>query len=68
MYQEFYRGSSLLHLPLFSLILFLTVFIGTLFWLFVWRRRDPRFERLAAIPLEGDEYPAGGLSEQGSER
>jgi len=51
MYQEFYRGSDLLHLPLFALLLFLGVFLCVVAWLFVFRRKDERFDELAALPL-----------------
>lgn len=50
MYKQFYQGMSLTHLPLFTLILFITVFLGVVAWLFVVRRgRD--FEALAQLPL-----------------
>mgnify|MGYP001267691350 CR=1 FL=1 len=53
MYQEFYRNSQYLDLPLFALLLFMAVFVGTVFWLFVVQRKNKvRFERLAAMPLE----------------
>lgn len=54
MYQEFYRGSQLLHLPLVALVIFLGVFVGTFLWLFVIQRKSTRFETLALLPLEGD--------------
>lgn len=57
MFQEAYRGSALLHLPLFALFLFLAVFVGTLAWLFVFQRRSDRFAKLARIPLDADEAP-----------
>ncbi len=52
MYQEFYRTSQYLDLPLFALILFMAVFVGTVVWLFIVQRKSPRFERLSALPLE----------------
>lgn len=51
MYQEFYRGSELLHLPLFTLLFFVSVFFAVVLWLFVFRRKDPKFDELAAMPL-----------------
>ncbi|HWV37376.1 MAG TPA: CcoQ/FixQ family Cbb3-type cytochrome c oxidase assembly chaperone [Vulgatibacter sp.] len=54
MFQEAYRGSELLHLPMFALFLFLAVFVGTLLWLFVFQRHSDRFARLARIPLDAD--------------
>lgn len=52
MYQEFYRTSQYLDLPLFSLLLFMAVFVGTVVWLFGVQRKSPRFDRLSALPLE----------------
>jgi hypothetical protein len=52
MYQEFYRNSQYLDLPLFALLLFLTVFVATVLWLFVVQRKSKRFERISALPLE----------------
>ena len=51
MYQEFYKGSELLHLPLYALVLFVAVFMGVVAWVFVFRRKDERFDRLAELPL-----------------
>lgn len=66
MVQEFYRGSALLHLPLFALILFVTVFVGTVAWLFIFQRHNPRFDRLAAIPLGGEDIPAPAAKNEGA--
>jgi len=52
MYQEFYRTSQYLDLPLFSLLLFLAVFVGTVVWLFGVQRKNPRFDQIAKLPLE----------------
>lgn len=57
MYKSFYEGSTLLHLPIFVLIFFLAVFVGTILWLFVFQRRSGRFSRLAYLPLDSDEGP-----------
>lgn len=51
MYQEFYRGSDLLHLPLFALCLFVAVFCAVVVWLFVLRRGDRKFDELAQMPF-----------------
>lgn len=53
MYQAFYRGSDLLHLPLLSLGLFLSFFIGTIAWAYR-PRSAPRFAEHAALPLAED--------------
>jgi len=54
MFQEAYRGSEILHLPMFALFLFIGVFVGTLVWLFVFQRHSDRFARLARIPLDAE--------------
>lgn len=51
MYQEFYRGSDLLHLPLFALCLFVAVFLAVVTWLFILRRGDKKFDELAQMPF-----------------
>ena len=55
MYQEFYRNSALLDLPLFTLIFFIAVFLGVVAWVFVVARNDERFDRLAELPLAPEE-------------
>lgn len=52
MYQEFYRTSQYLDLPLFALLLFMAVFLGTVVWLFILQRKSPRFDHLSRLPLE----------------
>ena len=52
MFQEFYRGSDLLHLPLYALVFFVAVFLGVVAWVWVFGRRDERFDQLARIPFE----------------
>lgn len=54
MYQEFYRGSDLLHLPLFAFILFMVVFCAVVTWLFILRRGDRKFDELAQIPFAAE--------------
>jgi len=61
MYQEFYRGSSLLDLPLFTLLFFLAFFGAMVAWVFVFNRKD-RFERMAQLPLQGERI--GGQSDE----
>lgn len=58
MYQEFYRTSELLHLPLLALLLFLAVFVGVVVRVFVYGRKDNTFDRLAQIPFSAER--AGG--------
>lgn len=51
MYKQFYKGMELAHLPLFTLVLFLAVFLGVVAWAFFLRKgRD--FESVAALPLD----------------
>lgn len=60
MYKAFYAGSDLLHLPLLTLFLFLGIFVGVVAWVYVVRRRDPRFDELANLPLRDDQPAPGG--------
>lgn len=50
MYKQFYQGMTLTELPLFTLILFLSVFLGVVAWLFAVRRGGD-YEALAQLPL-----------------
>ncbi|WP_224242791.1 CcoQ/FixQ family Cbb3-type cytochrome c oxidase assembly chaperone [Hyalangium gracile] len=61
MYQQFYSGMNLTHLPLFSLLLFLGVFLGVVAHLFI-ARRSQDFETLALLPLaeQGESRQATG--------
>lgn len=55
MYREFYAGATLLDLPLFTLILFIAVFLGVVARTFLLRRsRD--FDGLAQLPLGEDRH------------
>lgn len=55
MYREFYAGATLLDLPLFTLVLFVTVFLGVVARTFVLRKsRD--FDALAQLPLGDDNH------------
>jgi cytochrome c oxidase cbb3-type subunit 4 len=67
MYKHFYQGMSLTELPLFTLFLFLAVFLGVVAWLFVMRRsRD--FEALARLPLaESNAAPLPSAGSNGHE-
>ncbi len=53
MYKTFYEGMGLGALPLFALVLFVSLFVVVVVRTFVLRRaRD--FDRLAAMPLGDD--------------
>jgi cytochrome c oxidase cbb3-type subunit 4 len=54
MYRAFYEAGGLLHLPILALLLFLWVFVGVVAWVYVVRRRDPRFDELSLLPLRDD--------------
>jgi len=52
--KEIYNHSTMLDLPLFTLLLFVAVFIGVVFY--VWRRgaNHPDHAHLASLPLADD--------------
>lgn len=55
MYREFYAGATLLDLPLFTLILFVTVFLAVVARTFLLRKsRD--FDGMAQLPLGDDDH------------
>lgn len=60
MYQEFYRGSQLLNLPLFTLCLFLAIFVAVVAWVFFFQKKH-HFDQVARLPLDGDN--AGGIDD-----
>lgn len=49
MYKQFYAGMSYEYLPLFALLLFMAVFIGTALRLFLRRASD--YDPVSRIPL-----------------
>ena len=50
MKQEFYAGMAYTGLPLFTLLLFIAMFVGVLVWVLVLRRRSD-FDAVARLPL-----------------
>jgi cytochrome c oxidase cbb3-type subunit 4 len=50
MWRQFYEGMDFVHLPLFTLLLFCTVFFGVAAWVFV-ARRGQDYDALARLPL-----------------
>lgn len=54
MYQSFYEGSDLLHLPIVAMWIFLALFAGVLVWVAVAGRDRRRFEAVARLPLDED--------------
>ncbi len=57
MYRQFYAGMGFGHLPLFALLLFLTVFVAVVLRVTVFGRR-PELDRLARLPLDEAAPPA----------
>ncbi len=57
MKQQFYAGMELAHLPLFTLVLFVSVFLIVVVRMFVFRRAE-HFENLARLPLADSEVQA----------
>ncbi len=51
MYKQFYAGMAFEYLPLFALVLFMAVFIGTAVRLLL--RRSSDYDPLAQLPLSG---------------
>ena len=64
MFQEFFTRSDLLTWPLIGLLIFATLFVGVLAFVFLGLRDRDRIDDLAALPLapdtEGDEPAQGG--------
>lgn len=54
MYQEFYANSSHLIWPLVGLIIFVSIFIGVLAYVFFGLRDRDKIDAIAALPLELD--------------
>ena len=54
MYQEFYANSSHLIWPLMGLIIFVSIFIGVLAYVFFGLRDRNKIDAIAALPLELD--------------
>ncbi|MGA9523864.1 MAG: CcoQ/FixQ family Cbb3-type cytochrome c oxidase assembly chaperone [Myxococcaceae bacterium] len=58
MKQQFYEGMDLTFLPLFTLVLFVSVFLIAIVRMFVFRRAE-HFDNLARLPIEdGEVHPA----------
>jgi cbb3-type cytochrome oxidase subunit 3 len=54
MYQEFYANSSHLIWPLIGLVIFISIFIGVLAYVFFGLRDRDKIDAIAALPLELD--------------
>lgn len=58
MKQQFYEGMDLTFLPLFTLVLFVSVFMIVVVRMFVFRRAE-HFDRLSRLPIaDGEVQPA----------
>lgn len=58
MYAQFYAHMPWKELPVFALLLFLTVFVGVVLRVVIFMRPS-ELEPLARLPLEGDPLPLG---------
>ena len=58
MYAQFYAHMPWKELPVFALLLFLTVFVGVVLRVVIFTRPS-ELETLARLPLEGDPLPRG---------
>lgn len=67
MFQEYFARSPLLAWPLVGLVLFLFAFVGVLVYVGVGLRDRRRVDRLAALPLEGDEAGDDAGNDEGDE-
>lgn len=56
MYRSFYAGMSLTDLPLFALMLFVTVFLAVIVRTWVFRKRE-EFDALARLPFDEQVKP-----------
>ena len=54
MYQEFYANSEHLIWPLLGLVIFVSIFIGVLAYVFFGLRDRDKIDKIAALPLESD--------------
>jgi cytochrome c oxidase cbb3-type subunit IV len=63
MWKSFYAGMDFVHLPLFSLFLFLAVFFGVVAWVYGLRRRGD-FDSMAQLPLMDSVPPPGADSHE----
>jgi len=54
MYQEFYANSEHLIWPLLGLVIFVSIFIGVLAYVFFGLRDRDKIDAIAALPLESD--------------
>lgn len=52
MYKEFFKDSTYLDFPLFTLLLFVSVFLVVVLRALFSRRNEPRMQALARLPLE----------------
>ena len=59
MFQEYYSGSDHLIWPLIGLIIFVTMFVGVLAYVFLGLRDKTKVDEMAALPFE-PEFPADG--------
>ncbi len=51
MFKELFLNSDVLNLPVISMLIFLAVFVGMLFWVLA-KKRKPHYDHMAALPLD----------------
>lgn len=57
MFQEFYKSSQWLSLPLITLVFFLLFFVAMLVWVVFGLRDKRRVDHLASLPFASDREP-----------
>lgn len=67
MYKEFFKDSTFLNFPLFTLLLFVAVFAFVVLRAVFQKKGDPRIEALSRLPLE-DGPPRAGSTQNDSGR
>lgn len=54
MYQEFYAKSGLLIWPLVGLVIFITIFLAVLGYVFIGLKNGNKIDKIAAMPLDNE--------------
>lgn len=60
MFQEFYSKSDMLAWPVVGLLIFATIFIGVLAYVFFGLRDKDKIDEISSLPLNDDEKNADG--------
>ena len=62
MYQDYFSGSDHLIWPLIGLVIFVTMFVGVLAYVFLGLRDKNKVDEMAALPLADDTTADGDLN------